>query len=201
MRYSVALVIILILIAPLVAVADTAKDIARIVDALQGGQIDRVTLDITIREDGSAFGDFTTELSALPPEKMEILMEEANRGITRQAEKLSRRGVRLNPLSFQRQGNQATITTRGEAEDVRKVPATLSHRDPIALKVESDAGLTKVRCVPRPILFLLTPFIGQLTVHIHLPDDPMEHNAAKRDGRNLTWQTKLSLPTVEFSWR
>lgn len=201
MRQSFALIIILIFFTAQACFADTAGDIARIVSAIQGGQIQNVTLDITIRGDGSAFGDFTVNLTNIPPAEMETLIDEANRQINRQAKKLSGRGVRLNPLDFKRDGANGVISTRGEAEDALKVPATLSGKDPVSLKVESDAGLTKVKCIPRPILFLLTPFIGQLTVNIHLPDDPIEHNATKRDGRNLTWVSKMSIPTVEFSWR
>lgn len=199
MRQFIILVLVLVLAAPVWG--GPAEDITRIVSALEGGQIREVLLQIRIRGDGSATGSLQADLVSIPPQRMEVLIDQGNRQMARQAEKLARKGVRLFPLELKRQGGDAVISVRGEADDALRVPTTLSSRDPVALTVVQAEGLTQVKCVPRPILFLLAPLIGQLRVQVELPDDPVAHNATKREGRNLIWNSRLSLPTVEFSWR
>lgn len=182
----------------LLAQAARADDLQDLAAALAGSG---VTARISVRLDpaGGAAGSFSATVAGAPGEALRRLVEKANAHLKKQADRLAGLGVSVGNLSLSEREADAIVRTTASCSDLTRVPAALSPKDPVDFAATREKGTLAVRVAPRPLLFLLAPFVAGFTVEAALPEDPAAHNATETKGRILRWKSARAFPTVEFA--
>jgi hypothetical protein len=197
MRLFILLLVVIAFVVP----AQAANDIETIATALSGGQVKQVVIRIRVSDQGSANGSLHARMENLEYKSLMPLIEKGNKNLQKQFSKLKQKGVEVNPLRLYGGGGLVNFQASAAVKDIFQVPTVLSAKDPVNLRVEKEDKNFSITVSPKPILWLLAPFIGKLRVEITLPVDAITQNADQISEKTLIWERGMSLPEVEFSFQ